>query len=397
MRRTHGAGTIRLAHTASLAAVALLAPGAPALAQQVGGAQPAKVMVTARDSSRRETEVLIMRQTSARIDSLVKRLNGLALGSAEYVATEDTLRAAFRELPHPTTATAATGGKYTIVATPRATLKYTVLDIVPSGWFGFQADGINRRWDEPTGSYVQYFEYPTVVSIEASSPALRAGMRTGDALIAYDGLDLRRNPINLTRLLTPGREVMVKLRRDGEAKDVLIAVDKAPPSLMAERRQSAAAEMVTTTALRGTLIVDSLERRMIEERVAVGRALATATSTTSPQAVRGTRPPAVAAATLAPSGVLGAAMTDVDVDLAKAIVGMDGKRGVLVTVVRPGSPAERTGLKSGDVILRVGANEVWSTAHLRARLQQAEMDGVEKVRLTVLRAGKTTDLLYDPR
>ena len=392
MQRTRRAGTIRLGHMGGFAAVALLAHPAVTRAQAAGGGQPAKMAVSARlDSARRDLEVMIVRQTTARIDSLVQRLNGLVIGSPEYRATEDTLKAVFRARPLPTKATTTTGGTYTIVSTPQAPLRYTVIDIVPTGWLGFQADGIHRPLNEPSGSYVEYFEYPTVVAIEPNSPASRAGVRAGDALLAYNGLDLRRNPINLTRLLTPGREVLVKLRRDGEVKDVMLVVDKAPAALMAERRASAATLMVAAPP---AIVGDSAERRSFEERIAIGRSLSPSLTNT-PQATRATRPQAGPATTMVPNGVLGAAMMDVDGGLATAIKGMEGKRGVLVTRVPEGSLADRTGLMTGDVILGVDSFDITNTSHLRVRLMSADQNRAERVRLRVLRGGKTLDLFYE--
>jgi S1-C subfamily serine protease len=96
------------------------------------------------------------------------------------------------------------------------------------------------------------------------------------------------------------------------------------------------------------------------------------------------------------AGVYGAAMMDVDADLAESIVGMSGRKsGVYVISVPTGSMADRNGLKRGDVILRLDTNEIPSIAHLRVRLMQADANGADKVKLTVLRAGKMQELTVD--
>ena len=95
-------------------------------------------------------------------------------------------------------------------------------------------------------------------------------------------------------------------------------------------------------------------------------------------------------------GFLGAAMVDVDEDFAKSLVGMDGKRGVAVTMVPESSLAARTGLRNGDVILRIDGSDVINMAQMGVRLQFAQQLGAEKVLLTVLRAGKTQDITFTP-
>jgi serine protease Do len=97
------------------------------------------------------------------------------------------------------------------------------------------------------------------------------------------------------------------------------------------------------------------------------------------------------------NGVLGAAMTEVDADLAKVVRGMDGKRGVLVTRVPTGSPADRTGLRGGDVILRVDGSDVATVSQFRVRIMLAEQSDQEKVKLTILRDEKTQEIFYFTR
>ena len=380
MTGSRNAGMIRPMISGIVVALALLAPLTRSARAQgaVGGAQPARVMIATKDTTSRVNRVVLITPV---IDSLVKRLNGLPIGSAEFAATNAALEEAFRDMPLPP------GGRFEIsVTTPRAAMR-TRVDVVPRGTLGFTADGFNRRFYSAAGDHLQYFEYPTVVAIEANSPAARAGVRSGDLVVAYDGVDVKSNWINMTQLLTPGRELTVKLRREGDTRDVLMSVEKAPEKLVAERRAHAAME----------------ERRVIEvQAIAAGRAptppAVIARSPVAPAGVGGAyrEVSGVAAATMAPSmnGVLGAAMTEVDADLAKVVRGMDGKRGVLVTRVPTGSPADRTGLRGGDVILSVDASDVATVSQFRVRIMLAEQSGQEKVKLTILRDEKTQEIFY---
>jgi membrane-associated protease RseP (regulator of RpoE activity) len=393
-----GAGTLRRAQQATVAA-ALLAAADIAVAQGVSaGAMPTKATIVVRgDSTRRAEEVNVVR-LSARIDSLARRLNELPLNSPEYFSTYDSLQTAMQSLPRPTAF--ARSGTYSIQLAPTR-LRTTVMDIIPQGWFGFQADGIARKSDEPTGQWVQYAEYPTVVSVEGNSPASRSGVAVGDLLLAFNGNDLRRTPVNFTRLLTPGTEVGIRLRRDGEAKDLTITVEKAPAALMVERRAQANAQAMAEGG-RVVMLVDSADKRTAEMRsnavVAAGArgggggSMIARTIPGRPVAAQG-----IVSVTPMAVGVLGAAMSAVDASLAESIVGLKGKRGVFVERVPDGSLADRIGLRRGDVILRVEKSDVASTNQLRVWLQQAEIDHREKIRLQVLRAGKTQELTYIPR
>lgn len=349
------------------------------------------------DTTRAMMADMLIIRTTAKIDSLIQRLNNLPVNSREYVVTDDSIRSALRAIPGM-----LSGGSFTIrFESPRA-VRFSPLDVIPQGWFGFSTDGYTRNWDEPAGSFVQYFEYPTVVGVELNSPAVRAGIRSGDSLVAYDGRDLLKHPINLTTLQMPGRQVSVRLRRDGELKDLVIAVEKAPPGVMVERRSAVMAKTLAAQE-RAPLMIDTVDRRLVEARATSAVAAGTRGGTMAPSA-QGTRAAAggfgggnriVATTVPALSGVLGAAMTNIDKEMSESLVGMKGRHGVLVTGVPIGSLADRTGLKALDVILRVGDSDVMTINHLRVRLAAAEDNRIEKVRLVILRAGKTQELYWD--
>jgi S1-C subfamily serine protease len=382
MREMQGmqtAGRLRLMTSGTAAALALFGQVARAQGGVVAaGARPTQVQVATKDSAGRieRNFIIVGPKPDPVIDSLIRRLDGLPVGSDEFATTNAALQAAINNLPHP-----VSGSFRIALVSPRS-------PAVPQGTLGFTTDGVNRPLYTPTGLYLQYFEYPTVVAIEPGSPALKAGVRAGDLLLAYNGLDVRANAINMSRLLTPGREISVTLRRDGDTKDLVMTVDKAPASLIAER-QADAARMMPTSA-------EADERRAVEQRAnAVAARATTVTGVETPAGIYRVVPrEGVVALAPALNGVLGAAMADLDPDLAGAVRGAKGKRGVLVTKVPSGSLADRTGLRGGDVILRVGAAEVPSVAQFRLRVAIAEQSGMDKVTFTILRDGKTHDLTY---
>ncbi len=84
-------------------------------------------------------------------------------------------------------------------------------------------------------------------------------------------------------------------------------------------------------------------------------------------------------------GYLGIIMQNVDENLAKAL-GLKKARGVIISEVIKGSPADKAGLKEGDVILEVDGRKVKNVFTLRSIIQ-SKMPG-ERVKVKLLRDGK---------
>ncbi|MFZ5467546.1 MAG: DegQ family serine endoprotease [Pseudomonadota bacterium] len=88
-------------------------------------------------------------------------------------------------------------------------------------------------------------------------------------------------------------------------------------------------------------------------------------------------------------GWLGVMIQPVDADLAKSF-GLDRPRGALVAQVQPGSPADKAGLKAGDVILAFDGRPIDDTAQLPARVGATEIG--KRAEVQVLREGKERTL-----
>lgn len=85
-------------------------------------------------------------------------------------------------------------------------------------------------------------------------------------------------------------------------------------------------------------------------------------------------------------GFLGVFLKDVDSDMASAL-GLDGKSGVIIAEVGPESPAEKAGLKAGDLV--VSANNKAATSMAELRLDVSNTKPGTKMVFEVIRRGKS--------
>ncbi len=88
-------------------------------------------------------------------------------------------------------------------------------------------------------------------------------------------------------------------------------------------------------------------------------------------------------------GYMGLTPQDIDQDLAKALK-LSSTSGVLISEVVPGSPADRAGLKTGDVVTAFNGTKVEDSNQFRRLVAQAGPGSTATV--TVLRDGQTLDL-----
>ena len=88
-------------------------------------------------------------------------------------------------------------------------------------------------------------------------------------------------------------------------------------------------------------------------------------------------------------GFLGVALQPITNDLASAL-GLEKPKGALIADIVPNGPAEKSGLKSGDVILKVNGIEIESAGALKKSI--SFMRPGQSVTLSLLRSGKHIEL-----
>jgi serine protease Do len=206
---------------------------------------------------------------------------------------------------------------------------------VARGWLGIQMQEITPALAKAVG--LANDKGVLVDIVTKGSPAARGGLRQGDVIIAFDGA-----PVSDTRDLafavaaTPaGKTVPVKVLRDGQAVSVEVTIG----SEHAEQR----------VASNG-----------MQEH----------------------------------GGRLGLELTPLSPDKRQEL-GLDMPGGVLVAAVKPGSPAEQSGLQPGDVIIGIGGHPVSSPDDAVTRIRAAENGNRQALPLLVMRDGTTAYMALD--
>jgi serine protease Do len=183
---------------------------------------------------------------------------------------------------------------------------------VERGWLGVGIQNIDDDLREA-------FDLPDrkgalVSQVMPGSPAAEAGIERGDVILRFDGreVDEMRDLPGLVSVTPIGKKVKVELLRDGNEKTVKVKIGRLEePEQLASRQE--------------------------------------------------------------PQGLdeLGLEVQDPTPALMQRF-GLDEAKGVIITSVRPVSPADDAGLRPGDVILELGSKPVKSAADLRDRLSELD-------------------------
>jgi len=173
------------------------------------------------------------------------------------------------------------------------------------------------------------------------SPAGKAGLRAGDVIVELNGEPIE-SASELTRLVAdipPGKTVEVKFYRDGELESAQVTLAKRE-----ETPETASAQ--------------TPDRREQDR------------------------------------GRLGISGQDLTPQIA-AQLGTSSREGVLITQVRPGSPADSSGLRRGDIIHEANRQPTATIDALRAEIAKVPQGGTLVLRIERI-AGGQGQFLYVP-
>ena len=261
----------------------------------------------------------------------------------------------------------------------------------------------------------RFAENPTVETVEPGSPAERAGVTKGDEIILIGGQPVVGRDVLFTRLQRPGSRLPIRIRRDGDMRDVTLIVgeplksaDNSCPFLDARIMAAFGDPFTVATPMPPLGIV----RGGTRSRVVIARSPAATTPEAAPAPRRATggsvstpppepivpsaplpppaqvwEPSVVTFPGTAPMMIAGATIIRTNADLRETF---GVKSGVLVLDVARGTPAYNSGLRGGDIIVRAGRAAVTSPLSIQRAIQRA--DGSE-VPLQIIRKKKERALV----
>lgn len=226
-----------------------------------------------------------------------------------------------------------TGGSVGIgFAIPAKVAKQTVRQLIETGsvtrgWLGIQLQEVTIELAAALG--LKEEGGVLVAEVLDGTPAQKAGLESGDVITGIEGEDVK-TPNELSRRVAafpPGRKIDVKVMRDGKTRNIRV----------------------------------TLGQRDDDDAVAANE------------------PPANDNDSLASD--IGLRVSELNDALRQQFRVPEDVSGVLVTGVRPGSPADEAGLAAGAVILQVDGEAVESGRELRSKIDNAKQSGKEAVLL----------------
>ncbi|MBI4445459.1 MAG: PDZ domain-containing protein [Acidobacteria bacterium] len=208
------------------------------------------------------------------------------------------------------------------VAHPSQDIRLFISD---GGYLGVQireveaADVQHLRLPKEQGVYIEH--------VEAGSPAEKAGLRAFDVILQLEGMPVLgvRQFQRLVSEIPPGRSVKLEIHREGRSVEVHVELRGRPRGTVQIPLPKALPPQVLGPEARRFIFFSDRPRL----------------------------------------GISGVDLTGQMADF----LGVSQKQGVLVMEVMPGTPAERSGLKAGDVIISVDGKPVESLARLSELLK----------------------------
>lgn len=311
----------------------------------------------------------------------------VAIGIIFFALPSDAAAVAFQSAPRPrvTVQTPRPPRPPVMVQRPRSA-ETEVIVRKPQGYLGITYSADHRVELSSGRIVVSYDRYPAILSVEPGSPADRAGLAAGDTILAFNNSDVIADPFPMYDMLKPGAKLGVRVKRNRNVRNVTLNVGRRPgaetsvyaypysdptPDIAEEVRREVEraheeARREVERARHEQAREESQARREIERETQ--RAQRELERTQRELNRRATTPPIVYSL-LPGNGVAGAQVAPLNDDLSE-LVGV--RRGVFVVSVNPNTPADRMGLRGGDVITGVGDSVISDVAQLRRAIQREQ-------------------------
>ncbi len=228
----------------------------------------------------------------------------------------------------------------------------------PAGWIGVTFSGSFSIRREDGKDVMVFNDYPTIETVEPGSPAERAGIEARDRLLALNGHDVTEGAEPFARLLKPGTRLPIRIRRNGTTKDLTVVVERRPESDWPDWSFHVGPDHFRPVpVIPPTPPLPPFPRLELE-----------LDSASTMLILRGPELATIAGAQIQ------------RVDELKDYFGVSD--GLVVLHVVPNTPADRAGLRGGDVIVRAAGRTVTSPLQLSRVLSRASD---QQVRLEIVR------------
>lgn len=211
---------------------------------------------------------------------------------------------------------------------------------VVRGYLGINMDNLTPEKAEFFG--VKKSEGVIVTEVEKGSPAMKAGVKVDDVVVAVNGKDVK-NMGELRRLIGtvhPGEKASLDLFREGKSMRITVTTGRRPDEEEAAAEKPAEEKGVPELALLTGVALEDLNDYYRQE-----------------------------------------------LELPEAV------KGVLVTKVDDGSPASDQGLRRGDVIVKVNRKAIRNLAEFRTQVKGMKGD---KLMFTIYRGGGLANIVLTP-
>ena len=252
---------------------------------------------------------------------------------------------------------------------------------MPRGYLGVTLSG-EQNTELRDGKVLTVFLSPSVIeTVEPGSPAARGGLESGDTILSF-GKHTMPGAVPLVDVMIPGERLTIRLRRGGRERAMTVQV-----GTRTEYTYSLSPAYVGSVG--SSFSCSGEDCALIAAAPRAGRAPRAPDAPTAPRSA------AVPAPAMPPlSGtvwsstdfsIAGAVMTSITSEL-EDLTGAD--EGILVLRVAPGTPAATSGLRGGDVIIRINDEECEGVRDLQIAVQRASSRGARQVALVVSRKQK---------
>lgn len=256
----------------------------------------------------------------------------------------------------------------------------------PRGYLGVALSG-EQNTELREGKVYTVFATPAVIaSVTAGSPAARAGLEAGDTIVAF-GREALPGAVAMADVMQPGERLPLRIRRRGSERVMHVVVE-------AERFPFGSPTVNYYDSRGGNVRICSGEDCSVS--VGAPRVAPNIDIDLMPGMSPSPAPRPAPMRALAPAAggypratwlsseysIAGATMTTITNDL-EDLTGAD--EGILVLRVAPGTPAASSGLRGGDVIIRINDAAAETVRDLQQAVQRAASRGERRVPLVVSR------------